>query len=147
MSGHSLPGSLEQLRARFQAEAGKAFDAMFGRDGQNPGAPGVTFDERERQACEQTDRLSRWLMENHVGLDPAGVPGVEASCPRCGHLVRYESSEQAEQEVRELMTRRGKIEYRRAAMRCRRCRTIFFPPGRAVEAGDRRLQSGLAGQA
>jgi len=143
MKANSGCRSLAALRSVFQAEAGKAFDAMFGRDGQN-GL--VTFDERESRACEQTDRLSRWLMEHHVGLDEAGSAAVEGSCPLCGHPVRYESSEQAEQEVRELMTRRGKIAYRRAAMRCRRCRTIFFPAGRAVEAGDGGLQPGDRGQ-
>lgn len=143
MSGDRLSRSLGQWRAAFQAEAGKAFDAMFGTDGQN-GL--VTFDERERRACEETDRLSRWLMESHVGLDAAGSPGVEASCPLCGHPVRYKSSEQAEEEVRELVTRRGKIEYRRAAMRCRRCRTIFFPAGRTAAAGDGGVQPGGGGQ-
>jgi hypothetical protein len=39
--------------------------------------------------------------------------------------VRYESLEQAERELREFQTRRGKIEYRRAACRCPRCRRIF----------------------
>jgi len=117
----SIP--LSQLRARFAHKAVAAFDRMFGSDGQN-GL--VTFDQREQRACEVTDELSRWLMAEHVGLDPAGGP-VEADCPICGGPVRYGSAEQAKRELREFQTRRGKVEYRRAACRCPRCRRIFFP--------------------
>ena len=74
-----------------------------------------------------TDELARWLMAEHIALDPAGGESVEASCPICGGPVRYESAEQAQREVREFQTRRGKVEYRRAAARCPRCRRIFFP--------------------
>ena len=105
--------------------AGTAFDRMFGADGQN-GL--VTFAEREERACEVTDELARWLMAEHVALDPAG--GRRGTpCPICGGPVRDESARPAEPEVRELQTRRGKMEYRRAAARCPRCRKIFFPPG------------------
>jgi len=88
---------------------------MFGSDGQN-GL--VTFAQREERACEVTDELARWLMAEHVAQDPAGEAGVEHNCPICQGP-----------EVRELMTRRGQIAYRRAAVRCPRCRKIFFPPG------------------
>ena len=114
---------LGQLRARFASQAMAAFDRMFGSDGQN-GL--VTFDQREQRACEVTDELSRWLMGEHVGRDPAAGP-VQADCPICGGPVRHESSGQAELEIRQFQTRRGEIEYRRAACRCRRCRRIFFP--------------------
>lgn len=134
---------LEQKRAEFLAQAREAFDRMFGTDGQN-GL--VTFTEREERACEVTDVLARWLMAEHLTLDPTGGQSVEAACPLCGGPMRYESAGQAQREVRELKTRRGKIEYRRAAARCPRCRKIFFPPGRASEAGDRGLQPGAAGQ-
>ena len=117
----SIP--LSQLRARFAHKAVAAFDRMFGSDGQN-GL--VTFDQREQRACEVTDDLARWLMAEHVGRDPSAGP-VEADCPICGGPVRYESAEQAERELREFQTRRGKVEYHRAACRCPRCRRIFFP--------------------
>ena len=143
MSAKVSGETVEQLRAQFHVAADEAFDAMFGGGG---GQDLVTFDQRERQACEQTDRLARWLLEKHLLVDPAGAPPVEVACPLCGHPVGYESAEQAEQEVRELTSRRGKIEYQRAARRCRRCRTIFFPAGREVEAGDRGFQSGDGGQ-
>jgi uncharacterized protein with PIN domain len=115
---------LEGKRAEFVSRAGQAFDPMFGADGQN-GL--VTFAQREDRACEVTDELARWLMAEHIALDPSGPLSVEAGCPLCGGPVRYESAAQAEGEVREVQTRRGKIEYRRAAARCPRCRKIFFP--------------------
>jgi hypothetical protein len=116
--------SLNCKRAEFVARAGEAFDQMFGTDGQN-GL--VTFQEREDRACEVGDDLTRWLMAEHLALDPVGGTSVERDCPICGGPVRYESGGQAELELREFQTRRGKIEYRRAAARCPRCRKVFFP--------------------
>jgi uncharacterized protein with PIN domain len=115
---------LDRKRAAFLARAEQAFDRMFGADGQN-GL--VTFSEREDRACEVTDELARWLMAEHVALDPTGGTSVEAVCPICGGPARYESGEQAALELREFQTRRGKVEYRRAAARCPRCRKVFFP--------------------
>lgn len=117
---------LDHKRAEFLALAGAAFERMFGSDGQN-GL--VTFAEREERACEVTDELARWLMGEHVAQDPLGQAGVARDCLLCGGPVRYASAGQAAQEVRALMTRRGQVEYRRAAARCPRCRKIFFPPG------------------
>ena len=116
--------TLECKRAEFLCQANKAFDRMFGADGQN-GL--VTFVQREGRACEVTDELARWLMAEHIALDPTGGLSVEAVCPICGGPARYESADQAETELREFQTRRGKVEYRRAAARCPRCRKIFFP--------------------
>ena len=134
---------LDQMRAEFVARAGRGFDRMFGADGQN-GL--VTFTEREEQACQVTDELARWLLAEHLRLDPVGGHSAEAACPLCGEPMRYESAAEAPQEVRALRTRRGTIEYGRAAARCRRCRKVFFPPGRAIEAGDGGLQPGPADQ-
>ena len=115
---------LDGKRAEFLSRAGQAFDRLFGTDGQN-GL--VTFAQREGRACEVTDELARWLMAEHIALDPTGGSSVEAVCPICGGPARYESADQAEMEWREFQTRRGKVEYRRAAARCPRCRKIFFP--------------------
>ena len=118
--------ALDSKRAQFLALAGTAFERMFGGDGQN-GL--VTFAEREERACEVTDELARWLMTEHVAQDPGGQAGGEAVCPICQRPFPEEARRPAPAEVRELMTRRGKIIYRRAAARCPRCRKIFFPPG------------------
>ena len=130
-------------KAEFLAKAGQVFEGMFGADGQK-GL--VTFTQREERACQGTDELARWLLAEHLALAPPGGNSVEADCPLCGGPMRYESAAQAQQEVRELMTRRGKIEYRRAAARCPRCRKIFFPPGRAPGPGHGRLQPGGAAE-
>jgi hypothetical protein len=122
----SRDADLEARRKEFVVKANAAFDQMFGPDGQN-GL--VTFTEREDRACEVTDGLARWLMQEHLAQDQATDPGVEVDCPICGGPVRYALPEQAEREVREFVTRRGKIEYERAARRCGRCRKVFFPPG------------------
>ena len=72
---------LDGKRAKFVSRAGQAFERMFGADGQN-GL--VTFAQREDRACEVTDELARWLMAEHIALDPSGPSSVEAICPLCG---------------------------------------------------------------
>lgn len=118
--------TLDHKRAQFVALAGRAFERMFGSDGQN-GL--VTFAEREERACELTDELARWLMVEHVAQDPADQADEERACPLCHGPLAEGSARSTTAEVRELMTRRGKIAYRRAAARCPHCRKIFFPPG------------------
>jgi len=118
--------TLDRKRAQFLALAGTAFEQMFGSDGQS-GL--VTFAEREERACAVTDELARWLMAEHVAQDPAGPAGGEPVCPICQRPLPEEATRPAPPEVRELMTRRGKILYRRAAARCPPCWRVFFPPG------------------
>jgi len=101
--------------------------ARTGRLAGQPAGGLVTFTEREDRACEVTDALARWLLEEHLSLDDEADPGVQVDCPICGGPVRYDSPQQAELEIRGLKTRRGKIEYERAARRCGRCRKVFFP--------------------
>jgi uncharacterized protein with PIN domain len=118
--------TLDHKRAQFLALAGTAFERMFGGDGQN-GL--VTFAEREERACEVTDELARWLMAGHVAQDPASQAGGEPMCPICQGPLKEEATASAQTQVRELMTRRGQITYRRVGARCPHCRKIFFPPG------------------
>ena len=118
--------ALDGKRVQFLALAETAFTRMFGPDGQN-GL--VTFAEREERACEVTDELARWLMAEHVAQDRAGQAGGQPPCPICQGPLQEESARPSPPEVRELVTRRGKIAYRRAAARCPHCRKIFFPPG------------------
>ena len=120
----------KELRARrreFLREAGRAFDQMLGADGQN-GL--VTFAEREDRACELGDALTCRLLEEHLAADDAADPGAEVVCPICGQPLRCDGDpEKAEMENRQVLTRRGKVEYERAARRCDSCRRIFFPRG------------------
>lgn len=116
---------LRKRRQEFQEEAGRAFDRMLGGDGQN-GL--VTFAQREDRACELGDALTRRLIEDHLEADDAADPGATVDCPICGGPVHCEEPEKARLEVREVRTRRGTVQYERAARRCSRCRRIFFPP-------------------
>ena len=117
---------LRKRRQEFMESAGEAFDQMLGSDGQN-GL--VTFEEREDRACDLGDELTRRLLQEHLGADETTDPGAVVDCPICGGPVHHDSPEQAELETRELLTRRGKVQYERAARRCKRCRRIFFPAG------------------
>jgi uncharacterized protein with PIN domain len=118
--------TLDHKRAQFLALAGKAFEQMFGGDGQN-GL--VTFAARGERACAVTDELARWLMAAHVAQDPARQADGEPACPVCQGPLQEGSARPVVPEVRELMTRRGPIAFRRAAARCPHCRKIFFPLG------------------
>jgi hypothetical protein len=115
---------LGKRRREFQEEAGRAFDQMLGSDGRN-GL--VTFAQREDRACELGDGLSRRLLEEHLGADEAADCGVQVACPICGGPVHCQDPEKVERENREVLTRRGKVQYERAARRCSRCRRVFFP--------------------
>jgi hypothetical protein len=125
---------LRQRRRAFQDEAGRAFDQMLGDDGQN-GL--VTFDEREERACDLGDALTRRLLAEHLAADESAHPGVNeiVACPLCGKPVRCDAPPDAadddddEGERRRVRTRRGPVDFARAARRCSRCRRIFFPPG------------------
>jgi hypothetical protein len=117
---------LTARRREFLQEAGHAFDQMLGSDGQN-GL--VTFAEREERACELGDALTRRLLQEHLEADDAADPGIEVACPICGGPVHCPEPDKVEMENREVLTRRGKVEYERAARRCNRCRRIFFPTG------------------
>ena len=121
--------SVKELKARrvdFLEEAGKAFDQMLGADGQN-GL--VTFAQREDRACELGDALTRRLLEEHLAADETTDPGEEVDCPICGRAVPCESPEKVELEKRRVQTRRGAVEFERAARRCKPCRRVFFPLG------------------
>ena len=119
-------GELGRRRAAFAEEAGRAFDQMFGDDGQN-GL--VTFEERENRACDLGDALTRRLLSDHLAADESAHPGIEVACPICGKAAHCDSPEKAKLENRAVRTRRGEVELARAARRCSRCRRIFFPPG------------------
>src|SRR3989337_2752613 len=97
MQGEQSVEGLERVWERFLVRAKAAFDDMFGQDGKN-GL--VTFTQREDRACELTDALARWLLEEHLGQDENKEPGVKVDCPICGGPVVHESAEQASLERR-----------------------------------------------
>lgn len=126
MSRKLEPNRIEALRKAFRREADRTFDQMFGEDGQN-GL--VTFNEREDRACQEGDRLTRWLLEEHLAADESADPDEQVDCPLCGRPVRNVSPKQVKLEERKVRTRRGEISIERAARRCVHCRRVFFPTG------------------
>jgi hypothetical protein len=126
MASKLTPNQIETLRQDFHREADKTFQQMFGQDGQNDL---VTFDEREDRACLEGDRLSRWLLEEHVAADASADPDEQVDCPLCGRPVSNSSPRQVQLEERKIKTRRGEIHIERAARRCAHCRRICFPVG------------------
>ena len=77
---------LRVLREEFLLRTNATFDQMFGQDGKNGF---VTFTDREDRACEVTDALARWLLEEHLNLNETTDPGVQVACPICGGPVCY----------------------------------------------------------
>jgi hypothetical protein len=115
---------LKQRRQDFIEQAGIAFDGMLGSDGQN-GL--VTFAQREERACELGDAMTRRLLEEHLEAEESREPGAVVDCPICGRPVACDATEKIELQTRRVKTRRGEIDYHRAARRCKHCRRIFFP--------------------
>jgi hypothetical protein len=126
MSRKLAPNRIETLRKAFHREADRTFDQMFGEDGQN-GL--VSFTEREDRACQEGDRLTRWLLEEHLAADGSADPEEQVDCPLCGRPVCHSSPKQVKLEERKVKTRRGEISIERAARRCAHCRRVFFPAG------------------
>lgn len=117
---------LKARRQEFLEEAAKAFDQMLGPDGQN-GL--VTFEEREDRACKLGDALTRRLLEEHLAADEAADPDEQVDCPFCGRPVPCQAPEKVEMQDRRVQTRRGAVEFERAARCCKPCRRVFFPRG------------------
>jgi hypothetical protein len=117
----------QELKARrqgFLEEAGRAFDQMLGSDGQN-GL--VTFEEREERACELGDALTCRLLEEHLAAEEMADPDEAVDCPFCGRPAPCPAPAEVEWEKREVLARRGPVEFERAAGYCKSCRRVFFP--------------------
>jgi len=123
--GTSEVQDTQRKRQEFLKRAEDAFDRMMG-PGQQKDL--VTLAQREQRACEVTDELARWLMTEQLALlesaAPGGPPAADGACPVCQGPLEPRPAQE-----REVVTRRGRIRYKRSGGRCRRCRRIFFPPG------------------
>ena len=118
------PQALKDRRQEFLDEVGKAFDQMLGNGDRN-GL--ISFEQRENRACELGDALTRRLLEEHLAAEEDADPGVEVPCPICGRPVVCQSPQRVELEPRRVRTRRGVVDYERAARRCKYCRRVSFP--------------------
>lgn len=123
------PPDRAELRRRFLAEAGTAFDLMF--DDRLAGDL-VTFDQREQRALELGQQLVVGLLQPHINHDPAADPAPDPApppaCPRCQRPGRRVTPPGAALPARAVTTCAGEITLRRARYRCTTCRVVFFPP-------------------
>jgi hypothetical protein len=89
----------------------------------------MTIDQIEDGMVELGDMLARefakLMLERQVERRPERPP-----CPHC-----QEPGEPAGERSREILTRRGPVQFREAKYRCRKCRRHFFPSGCAVGVG------------
>lgn len=118
----------EDLRRRFLAHAGAAYDLMFHPEHQ---ADLVTFDQREARACELGRDLITWLIQQHANTDELARPAADRQvlCPKCGQPARRKTEPSAPPPGRHLTGLCGEVELRRDQFTCTACRVVFFPPG------------------
>jgi len=125
-----------RLKAEFFEEAGKGFEEMF-TEGTLEEL--VTFQQKEDRACEVVDKLWEWLMEKHVQLDEDKEGALEGNvCPECRQVTTSRGVE-GEKEEREVVGKRGAIEFKRGGCECKKCRKVFFPSGLADGNWDGRV--------
>lgn len=129
-SDRSQPSKEEWLE-----EAARAYERAFGdRDRKRVRPP--TFSELEEEACEEGDRLSRWLLERKLAGEAAvGQPGAQP-CPHCGKLCEPRSDDA---EPRQVESRRGTVSISRHSFECSSCRRVFFPSGPSAGPAEREL--------
>jgi uncharacterized protein with PIN domain len=114
----------EELRKQWMENAATAFDLMFGEAQQEQL---VTLTQREKCACDLSQDLARWLLEQHVTADRAAQPEPgQARCPKCGRSARKVTKPDATPPERPVTTLAGEIEFAREQWRCPRCRILFF---------------------
>ena len=109
----------------FLAEAKLAYERMFKSEEQ----PELkTFSQREVRVFDEGRRLSRFLLEAHIGDDACSQPEAAetASCPHCQKSARRVGGKNLE--IRPMSTLVGEVNFARAKYRCQACRKVFFPP-------------------
>ena len=118
----------EGLREEFLKEAGARFEEMFF---EGTLEELVTFTQREDRACDATDKLWQWMMEKHIELDGVMArPEIPSLCPKCKKPGRSrEKSEGLPKQNRNVVGRRGGIEFQRDGYACPGCRILFFSGG------------------
>lgn len=133
-----MDGTNRARRERWMQRAETAYRRMFeGKSAEEL----VTLSQRESMAVLIGKELAAFLLEEHVGMDPAAAP-KEASttrCPKCGEPGTLAVQEEGELAERTMTTRVGQIRMRRQRWECGKCRIVFFSAGRKARSGDGRL--------
>ena len=128
----------EELRRRFLAHAGAAFDLMFRPEYQDQLA---SFDQREQRADELGRDLSAWLLQQHANTDPRARPDPQQppTCPKCGRPGHPVTQPDDPLPQRRVTTLTGEVTLQREQWRCTTCRVVFFPLGPGAGPGHRGL--------
>jgi hypothetical protein len=134
-----MDGTSKARRQRWMQRAEAAYRRMFeGKSAEEL----VTLTQRESMAVLIGKELAAFLLEEHVGMDPAAQP-AEASmacCPKCGQPGAPAVEEKGEElPERTVTTRVGQIRVQRQRWQCGKCRIVFFSAGRQADLGDGRL--------
>ena len=117
-----MDGRSGSRRERWMQRAEAAYRRMFeGKRGEEL----VTLTQRESMAVLIAKELAAFLLEEHVGMDPAAQPGEASTtcCPRCGQPGTPAVSEDEELSERTVTTRVGRIRMRRQRWECGWMRT------------------------
>lgn len=114
----------EQKRAQLQGAAEELIEALLDWDEEN-GRPNLTQIEDEVLGLRQ--RFGQAMAGVVLGGQSAQQPAVGEQCPQCGGELRYKGQKQKVVE-----SRAGALEIVRGYYYCPRCRSGFFPPGRAT---------------
>jgi hypothetical protein len=135
----------EALRERWLKHCGAAFEEMFGEANQDQL---VTFTQREDMACLLGEKLTAFLLQDHVAADSQVRPSEKQPpcCPKCQQPGRRVSQRRDELPPRELTTRAGDVTLRREQWQCTKCRILFFSVRPEAAFGDGGLQSAAAGK-
>jgi len=134
----------EALRERWLLRAGQAFERMFAEANQGQL---VTFTEREDMACLLGKELAAFLLEEHAAADGQVRPSEKQPpcCPKCQKPAERVTKRSEKLPERELTTRAGEINLRRAQWRCQKCRVVFFSVRPQAAIGHGEIQSAGSG--
>lgn len=124
--------SKERVKAELMAEANAIIEECLDWTEETV-APSLT--EIEEVVLRLRKRLGQRMAETILQEAEAAQPVEAPVCPQCGQKVRYVGQKQASVE-----SRLGTVQVRRGYYHCARCRSGFFPPRQAVEAGGRSLE-------
>jgi hypothetical protein len=131
----------ERLRREWMEESERTFEKMFAADQQENL---ITFTQREDMAMELTRHLAQWLLEEHIGADPAAEPSQLSApgqstpcCPKCAKQGEAVTQEADPLPQRTVQSRAGDVGLERQQYKCTTCRVVFFPLGPEVGAWRR----------
>lgn len=99
--------------------------------------PEASFDEIANQVTPRRQKVMGELLNELVLQHGSGEVVEGLRCEQCGQPLVYKGKPERGVEHLE-----GEARFKRAYYYCAHCESGLFPPGRAVEVGEARLESG-----